>query len=84
MSEQQTFEDRRRALSPDARLLSRLTARQIGPLEQALERARQAEDGLERADAHAAERVLKRIEVVELEEKLGRARIAASYRNPDH
>jgi hypothetical protein len=84
VSERDEVEEHRRALSPDARLLPRLTACRLSTIKQNLVRARDEERGLSAAGAHAASLALKRVEIVELEDELGRARIAATYRSPDH
>jgi hypothetical protein len=76
-------EERRRALSPDARLLSRLSAGQVDTTERTLLRAREEEGELKAAGANSAALALKRVEIVELEDELNRAAIAATYRNPD-
>jgi hypothetical protein len=73
----------RRALSPDARLLPRVTASKAEAIVMSLRRARQEEGELVDRASHAALLALKRVEIVELEDSLERARIAMTYRNPD-
>ena len=74
---------RRRALSPDAELLSHLAGHRVGELEHVLAQLCSEESALIARGAHAAALALKRVEVVRLEDELARARVAASYRNPD-
>jgi hypothetical protein len=74
---------RRRALSPDAQLLSRLGEIHLGELENELAGVCGEEAELIASGGHAAALALKRVEVVRLEDEIARARVAASYRNPD-
>ncbi len=74
---------RRRALSPDARLLSRLSEIHVGELENELAHLCGEEAALIANGGHAAALALKRVQVVRLEDEIARARVAASYRNPD-
>jgi len=73
---------RRRALSPDAQLLSHLTEIHLGKLKNELADLCEEEAELIANGGHAA--ALKRVEVVRLEDEIARARVAVSYRNPDN
>jgi hypothetical protein len=75
---------RRRALSPDAQLLSHLTEIHLGKLENELANLCEEEAELIANGGHAAALALKRVEVVRLEDEIARARVAVSYRNPDN
>ena len=73
----------RQALSPDARLISRLAGARACALRRQLEAARAESEALVASGAHPAALVLNRVEIVRLEEALARNEIALLYRNPD-
>jgi hypothetical protein len=73
----------RRALSPDARLISRLAGARARALRRQLEAARAESEALAASGAHPAALVLKRVEIVRLEDALARNEFALLYRNPD-
>ena len=73
----------RRALSPDAQLISRLAGARAQAIRSQLEAARAEQATLVETGAHPAALVLNRVDILKLEDALARNEIALLYRNPD-